>query len=247
MVKVKKDLSNHIFGLWKVIKQSDDFISGNKHYAGWLCEYQCEKHIIRNVLGKNLKNGKSKSCGCLQKEKIKIIGNNNKKYNTYDLFGEYGIGYTTKGEPFYFDKEDYDLIKDYCWMIGNDGYVKTTLHNNNETSTLLFHRYIFKLDDKQNNFVDHINHITIDNRKQNLRVVTNSQNCMNHKLKSNNTSGVTGVSYDLKSNKWHSRIGINNKEISLGFYDDFKEAVEVRKKAEEKYHGEYSYRNSTKE
>ena len=37
-----------------------------------------------------------------------------KKYNTYDLSGEYGIGYTSKGEEFYFDLDDYDKIKDYC-------------------------------------------------------------------------------------------------------------------------------------
>lgn len=93
-------------------------------------------------------------------------------------------------------------------------------------------------------YVDHKNHKTTDNRKSNLRIVTNSQNCMNRKLVINNTSGVTGVSWDKKSNKWHSRIGINNKEISLGFFSDFNEAVNVRKQAEQKYHGEYSYDNS---
>ena len=47
-----------------------------------------------------------------------------KKYNTYDLTGEYGIGYTSKDEEFYFDLEDYDKIKDYCWRITMQGYVR---------------------------------------------------------------------------------------------------------------------------
>ena len=49
--------------------------------------------------------------------------------NVYDLSGEYGIGYTLKGEEFYFDLEDYDKIKDYCWHI-NKKYVCTKYKNN---------------------------------------------------------------------------------------------------------------------
>lgn len=41
-------------------------------------------------------------------------GKKNKRYNRYDLTGEYGIGYTNQGVEFYFDLEDYDKIKEYC-------------------------------------------------------------------------------------------------------------------------------------
>lgn len=243
MVKVKIDLTNQIFGKWKVLHQTDDYIDkNNKHYARWLCECQCEKHTIRKVIGKDLKNNKSSSCGCEQIKAVKLTGKANKKYNTYDLTGEYGIGYTLKGEPFYFDLEDYDKIKDYCWFINNDGYVSSNTFNTTKKKTILMHHIIKQTD----LFVDHKNHKKFDNRKLNLRESTNSQNCMNHKLKVNNTSGVSGVSWDKKSKKWHSRIGINNKEISLGFYENFNEAVKVRKQAEEKYHREFSYDNSMK-
>lgn len=243
MVKVKKDLTNKLFGKWKVLSQTDDYIDkNNKHYARWLCECQCEKHTIRKVLGKDLKNGKSSSCGCEQIKATQLNGKANKKYNTYDLTGEYGIGYTSKGEEFWFDLEDYDLIKDYCWHINSDGYVTSNTFNTSKRKTVLIHNII-----KQTQlFVDHKNHKKFDNRKFNLREATNSQNCMNHKLKSNNTSGVTGVHWDKKSNKWHSKIGVNNKEISLGFYNDFEEAVKIRKQAEERYHKEFSYNNSIK-
>ena len=46
--------------------------------------------------------------------------------NVYDLSGEYGIGYTLKGEPFWFDLEDYDLIKDYCWHYTQKNKIETT-------------------------------------------------------------------------------------------------------------------------
>jgi hypothetical protein len=245
VVKPKIDLTGQVFGKWKVLSQTDDYIDNcGKHYARWLCECQCDKHTIRKVVGSDLKSGKSSSCGCKQIESLQSAWKANKKYNTYDLTGEYGIGYTSKGEEFYFDLEDYDKIKDYCWHIKNDGYVASNAKTSDskKRKTILFHNLI----KKTTLFVDHMNHKKHDNRKSNLRIVTNSQNCMNHKLKSNNTSGVTGVSWDKKSNKWLSRIGINNREISLGFYDDFDTAVKVRKQAENMYHKEFSYDNSIK-
>ena len=40
-----------------------------------------------------------------------------KKYNTYDLSGEYGIGYSNSGKEFYFDLDDYDLIKEIYYNM----------------------------------------------------------------------------------------------------------------------------------
>ena len=52
--------------------------------------------------------GLCKSCGCISKE---MVYQQRNKINKYDLSGEYGIGYTSKNEIFYFDKDDYDKIK----------------------------------------------------------------------------------------------------------------------------------------
>ena len=105
------DLTGRKFGRLTVIKRAEDYISPNGSKAPqWLCECECGNEII--VVGGRLtkKNG-TKSCGCLQKERASQVGKNNKKFNTYDLSKEYGIGYTFKGEEFYFDLEDYDKIK----------------------------------------------------------------------------------------------------------------------------------------
>ena len=96
--------------------------------------------------------------------------------------------------------------------------------------------------DDAKKFVDHINHNVKDNRKSNLRIVTNNQNQMNAKLRKNNTSSCTGV-YKIK-NKWVANIQINKKRIQLGTFTCFEDAVQARKLAEEKYFGEYSYSNS---
>lgn len=89
--------------------------------------------------------------------------------------------------------------------------------------------------------VDHKNRNTLDNRKQNLRNATKSQNCQNHNLRTDSTTGISGVNWHKKSNKWQVRINDkNNKRISLGIYSDFNEAVKVRLKAEKKYYGEYA-------
>ena len=86
----------------------------------WECLCDCGN--IVNVAGSALKNGNTKSCGCYKREMDKkIYGIQNKKYNTYDLSGEYGIGYTEDSTIFYFDLEDYDKIKDYYWN-NNDGF-----------------------------------------------------------------------------------------------------------------------------
>lgn len=137
MVKVKNDLTGKIFGRLKVLCQVEDYIvpSNGKHYARWLCECNCEEHKQVVVTGNNLTSGKIQSCGCLAHELLVEFNKQTKhKSNDYDLSNDYGIGYASNTRtPFFFDKEDYDLIKDYCWSehIKSNGY-----HINNCRSNL---------------------------------------------------------------------------------------------------------------
>ena len=204
-----KDLKGQRFGRLVVIERAENFIlpSGQPQTA-WLC--QCDCGNILKTRSFSLTNGTTKSCGCLAKE-LRVA--RMKKYNTYDLSGEYGIGYTSKGEEFYFDLEDYDKIKDYCWNKHKE-YITTR----NVSGYILFHRLVMGISD-ENIAVDHINHNKSDNRKNNLRFVTDSQNSMNRCISSHNTSGITGV--NKCNGKWTARIGVNTKRIFLGNYDNF--------------------------
>lgn len=233
------DLTGQKFGRWTVIRRAEDYISPSGHKVPrWLCKCDCggeNSEVV--VISDNLKLGKSKSCGCLISEKARITRQSSRKYNIYDLSNDYGIGYTSStNKPFFFDLEDYDKIKEYCWRIDNEGYIVSRIDDNNH---IFMHRLVMNPPDDME--VDHIYHNKNDNRKELLRIVTPSQNNMNSILRSNNTSGVTGVRWHNRNEKWIAFIGINYENIHLGSYDDFDEAVEARKQAEIKYFGEYRY------
>ena len=240
------DLIGKKFGRLTVIKRAEDHIDSrtNKKIIRWLCKCDCGNEVV--VIGKNLtkKNNSTKSCGCLRSEiATKFNQQNKKKYNVYDLSGEYGIGYTSNNEEFWFDIEDYDKIKDYCWCVGSKGSIITNDKNGN---TILLHRLILNVDNL-NIQIDHIKHKRYDNRKSQLRIVDNSKNQMNTKIRTDNTSGYKGVSWNKNLNKWYSYIDVDNKRVHIGFFDELNNAITARKEAEEKYHGEYSYDNSMRD
>ena len=121
-----KDLTGEKFGFLTVVKRAEDYVSPKGyHSVQWLCKCDCGNEHV--VLGSNLTRHLIESCGCLRKNPSIII---RRKYNNYDLSGEYGIGYTSKGEEFYFDLEDYDKIKDYCWFKNDSGYILAALKKN---------------------------------------------------------------------------------------------------------------------
>ena len=136
--------------------------------------------------------------------------------------------------------EDYDKIKDYCWLINKNGYV-ISRENYKE---IQMHRVIMNC--PVDMVVDHKHgkETRNDNRKNNLRIATYSNNACNHKIYKDSTSGVTGVNWNKRANKWRARISVNYKRINLGDFVNFEDAVKARKKAEEKYFGEWSYDNS---
>ena len=88
--------------------------------------------------------------------------------------------------------------------------------------------------------IDHIDTNKSNNRIENLREVTSSQNHMNTKLRVDNTSGIKGVYWNKPRRKWYSRIRVNGKNTYLGSYSTLEEAEAVVREAREKYHGEYA-------
>lgn len=227
------------FGLLTVIDRTNNYVFPNGDFViAYNCRCDCGNNKI--VPKKSLKNGNTRSCGCMHTEIIRKIGKSNIKKNTYDLSGVYGIGFTVKGKAFYFDIEDYDIIKDYYWNISK-GYVVSETNNNGKPVRM--HRLIMGCIDKKLD-VDHINHNTVDNRKENLRIVTRSQNQMNMSGRSNNTSGVTGVTFNKSANKWAVSIQKDRQRIHIGVFDCFDEAVKARKEAEIKYFGDYRYKDA---
>lgn len=242
MVKVKEDMTG--WKMWEhgvpdsrltVIEQAEDYVNNKgEHTARWLCECNCSQKNKIIVIGRDLKRGHTKSCGCLH---IERTIESTKKYNKYklnleDAHGLYGVGYCSNtGREFYFDMDDYDKIKDYCW------HEKKQHHGYSSPATKQNIRIHYLISGK---YSDHSDRNPFNNRKYNLRAATAQENARNISLSSNNTSGFTGVSTDKRYNKWRAYINVNGKQISLGAFENKEDAVRARLEAEEKYFGEFS-------
>ena len=88
--------------------------------------------------------------------------------------------------------------------------------------------------------IDHINGDRQDNRIENLREVTRSQNQFNKTMCKNNTSGTRGVSWHQKSGSWVVRVCANGKSKSIGYFKDLELAGLVADEARAIYHGVYA-------
>ena len=124
-----------------------------------------------------------------------------------------------------------DLVTGYT---GRDGYMRICFKGR----TYRAHRiamllaYGFYGDGLE---VDHINHVRNDNRLVNLRFVTGSDNHRNQSRHSNNTTGVTGVTYDKAKRKYMAQISVDGVYINLGRFVSLEEAAKARKDADIKY------------
>lgn len=94
----------------------------------------------------------------------------------------------------------------------------------------LLHRVIFLWHHgfTPENDIDHKDRNPLNNRIDNLRESTEVCNSRNSKVYKNSTSGVTGVSWDCRTNKWFSYITVNRAQIQLGRYENFDDAVKSR-------------------
>ena len=247
MVKVREDMTG--WRMWEhgvpdsrltIVQQTEDYIDkkNGKHYAQWLCECNCGSGIPVVTRTVNLKSGNTKSCGCFNVECIiqrnQII---KKKYNEYDLSGEYGIGYSSNtGSPFYFDLEDYDLIKDYCWSedVSSNNYHSLRAYDPETGQRICMQWLILGKN------IDHQDLNPLNNRKCNLRQATHRENSQNGPKRRNNTSGVTGVSWNTTANRWYACVQNNGKEMSLGLFVDKNDAIKARLMAEKQYYGMFA-------
>ncbi len=124
------------------------------------------------------------------------------------------------------DLEDVEKCKEYKWRLDKHGYVVTT--------KIKLHRFL--MSPPNDKVIDHIFRKPLDNRKKNLRICSQSLNTFNSKIRKDNTSGVAGVHWFKRKNKWTARISFNNKIINLGSFENREDAIKVRREAEEKYY-----------
>lgn len=145
------------------------------------------------------------------------------------------------GKVFKFDKDDYDKIKSYKWRYtwGRVSSYGDTVRKETDLSHVIL-IYPLSLSENKGKVIIFKNHDTLDYRKSNLVLCTPAQRAWYTQTPKNNTSGVAGVSFAKRENKWRAYITLNRKQIGLGYYDNFDDAVIARLKAEKKYYREFS-------
>lgn len=132
------------------------------------------------------------------------------------------------------DAIDYEAMKAKRWHLLNGRYARTTIAAGDKTKTVLMHRLILGVSPDQ--LVDHINGDGLDNRRQNLRIATATQNARNAAARGG--SGYVGVRRLGK--KWAAFIAPDGREIFLGQWDDKEVASAAYAAAAKRVYGEFA-------
>lgn len=128
--------------------------------------------------------------------------------------------------------EDYDYLLDFNWYLsGNYAY------RFKEIMLPMHLEVVTRMGLKVNlgMLIDHEDRNTLNNQRNNLRILTPSQNNYNSKIPKDNTSGFKGVSFNIRKRKWAAYIVVRRKQIHLGYFNELENAVAARLKAEQHY------------
>lgn len=145
------------------------------------------------------------------------------------------------------DSIDVDL-KDFNWkaqIASHTVYVTRAVSQDGKQRYVMMHRVILARKLERDDLlpheqVDHINGNGLDNRRENLRLATASQNCANQRKPKNNTTEYKGVTYYPRHKQYVARIMIEGKRKFLGLFKTKEQAHEACCEARKQYHGEYA-------
>lgn len=152
------------------------------------------------------------------------------------------VGKLGKGKVVIIDDIDFEKIKKYLWYwlpYKKHGYAWAKVNK----KTLLLHRFILNTPKKM--VTDHKNGNGLDNRRENIRICTMSENLIYKGKLINNTTGYKGVYHEKRSkrNPWFVRLMVKGKLYCLGCYKTKTDAALAYNKAALKYHGKFAYLN----
>jgi hypothetical protein len=110
-------------------------------------------------------------------------------------------------------------------------------HGSINGTTLWAHRVAYAIYSSEwpTHQIDHLNGAKYDNRIENLRAVTSQENNRNASMRSDNSSGVTGVCWNKNREKWQANISLGGRNKNLGLFDTIDAASSARLKASLEY------------
>lgn len=152
----------------------------------------------------------------------------------------------TQGKVALVDDDDFDKINQHRWALNPQGKgyaVRKGNKRRGEPRTIHMHRVVMCAPDGVQ--IDHINGNSLDNRKENLRLVDTQRNAFNRKKPNVScTSQYKGVIRRKNSPSWHVRIKFNDRQIELGSYSDEAFAAAVYNFASRIFFGVYRRENT---
>lgn len=154
----------------------------------------------------------------------------------------------TRGMVALIDLEDAEVVGRHLWHAyqNRDGtwYARSSNPSGVRPASIRMHRLVMGMGAGRSRQVDHIDGYGLNNRKSNLRVVTNSQNMMNRGATRRGSSAFKGVSFDRCTGKWRAHIAIDGKGRWLpGLHDDEATAARLYDAAAIRLHGEFAVVN----
>lgn len=152
----------------------------------------------------------------------------------------------TRGQVAIVDDEDFDRVMAHKWHAGVKHQTKAPdeYYAYRSPDNILMHRFI--MDAPKDIGIDHRDGDSLNNRRQNLRPATQSQNGCNRGKQKNNTTGYKGVgrSFNNKVKPFRADIKLNGKHFYLGVYGTAAEAAEAYNQAALRLHGEFAMLNA---
>ncbi len=216
-----KDLTGQKFGKWSVIGYA------GKNKRGWtLWTCQCDCGTIRDVVSTSLCRGTSTACGCHRKKGAQVIDPS-------------GVITLKHGHICLVDPEDIPLVSQFRWHAhqgpGGHWYAVRSTPTPMKMHVFLMGR----------RGVDHKNGNGLDNRRENLRFATQSQNQMNTR-KRKSSSKYKGVAPPLvghRGKSWAFRITIDGKKKSFGGFATEEDAARAYDEKAKEVYGEFAWLN----
>ena len=161
-----------------------------------------------------------------------------------DLIFDGDVAYVplTRGYYAIIDAEDAPLVEGVSWRAkpGNTGIIyaaRDCRDGSGNWTVVRMHRVILGAKDKT--LVDHLDHDGLNNRRNNIRLCSHSENNQNARKRIKGSSKYKGIYWKERDKKWYARIMLNGKRIFLGSYDTEDEAHKAYCKASRDLHKEF--------
>lgn len=156
-----------------------------------------------------------------------------------------------KGYDVQIDDEDWDRVSQYRWRTSKKKntdtvYIRAHQYINDKRVDITLHRFIMGCRYGDGTMVDHINHDTLDNRKNNLRFCTGQENNQNRRKPVVNTTGYKGIRVSTGNNRWGAVVSLNRKNTRVGTYSTPEEAARMYDMLAIKLQGEFACTNFPK-